>query len=390
MIIAMLLKKFEPTTGKSKHLLEISRRLVDRGHTVQVITNTVCWSGPASDLDHLKINRLGGGQNALYFKPAKIAAIVRSIGAHVLEIHGGLSMTLFARRLASHSPVPVVVNVHSQPSDLWHEWRHLSWSDWYYDHAYIADIDDIIGGLMKIVGLTGFIKQQRIKAVIVPSRALARRYQSVASVHYLPSGATIADNIIKEVNPDKEELNILFFGRAVMVRGIDTLIKAFDQMADHYPKLTLSLLLLDDIDLSRVRRLAARSEHSDKIKLVTGRQAEMNKYLTAATLAAFPFRSSGCIPEQPLTLIEAMAAGLPVVTTPIGTINEIVTNEKNGLIVPPADPTKLAEAISRLLNEPTLRQSFGQAARDTVSNVFDWDKLSEQTEAIYLKAIDGK
>lgn len=73
----------------------------------------------------------------------------------------------------------------------------------------------------------------------------------------------------------------------------------------------------------------------------------------------------------PNVLVEAMAAGLPVVTTPIAGIPELVRDGSTGLLVPPHDPPRLAEAIDRLLLDPDLRQQLGGRAAAEVRERFD-------------------
>jgi glycosyltransferase involved in cell wall biosynthesis len=386
MIISIFLVKFEPTTGKSKHILEVSRRLMDRGVTTHLITNKVKWNGPAEALAHLKIHELGGSTNSLYLRPEKVASVVRSVGADVFELHGGLSMTLFARSFAKKIPIPVVVNIHSQPSDLLKERRYLSWADWIHDRKYVADFDDLIGLTMKAIGLKRFVSHPNIKAVIVPSRQLAEKFHNISNVSYVPSGASLGSGPSVDSKRDDNYQTILFFGRAVMVRGIDTLIQAFSKLGVVRPYLRLELLLLDDVDLSRIRRLVKDSPWSTRIELTVGRQAGMDRRLAQATLAAFPFRSSGCIPEQPLTMIEAMAAALPVVTTPIGTVPEIVQDGQNGRIIPPADPKRLAQVIGELLDDSATRDRLGLAGQETVRSRFNWDTIADQTFRIYEQA----
>jgi glycosyltransferase involved in cell wall biosynthesis len=76
----------------------------------------------------------------------------------------------------------------------------------------------------------------------------------------------------------------------------------------------------------------------------------------------------------PNTLIEAMAMRLPVVSTTIGAIPEIVDHEIDGLLVPPNDARALAAALERLLREPALRRRLGEAARRKVEARFDMDR----------------
>jgi glycosyltransferase involved in cell wall biosynthesis len=89
--------------------------------------------------------------------------------------------------------------------------------------------------------------------------------------------------------------------------------------------------------------------------------ARKRELLAAADVFAFPtyYEYEG----HPFVMLEAMAAGLPVVTTAHAAIPETVTNERDGLIVPARDPQALADALLRLANDPALRVQLGRAAR---------------------------
>ncbi len=83
----------------------------------------------------------------------------------------------------------------------------------------------------------------------------------------------------------------------------------------------------------------------------------------------------------PLSLLEAMASGLPVVASSVGGIPDIVKDGVNGLLVPAADPTALRDALVRLLANPALRQSLGAAARRDIMT-WSWPAIWERYETI--------
>ena len=82
-------------------------------------------------------------------------------------------------------------------------------------------------------------------------------------------------------------------------------------------------------------------------------------------------------------LLEAMACGLPVVATDIGGNNEVISSGVNGILVPPRHPEELAKAIVKLLNDASLRERIGKAARKTIEAHYTWDRITDITLDCY-------
>ena len=98
-----------------------------------------------------------------------------------------------------------------------------------------------------------------------------------------------------------------------------------------------------------------------------------------------------CCPSvyEPFGLInlEAMACEAPVVASAVGGILEVVEDGKTGLLVPPAQPAALAEALVRVLHSPDLARDMGKAGRRRVEEKFSWASVAERTEQVYAEAI---
>ena len=89
-----------------------------------------------------------------------------------------------------------------------------------------------------------------------------------------------------------------------------------------------------------------------------------------------------------IALVEAMAAGLPVVATDIPGYREVVTDGVEGLLVPPRDPEALAAGLVRVLTEPQLAERLGRAGRERARS-FDWPVVVDRLEELYGRAIEG-
>jgi glycosyltransferase involved in cell wall biosynthesis len=91
-----------------------------------------------------------------------------------------------------------------------------------------------------------------------------------------------------------------------------------------------------------------------------------------------------------LVLLEAMAAGRPVVASRVATIPEVVVDGQTGLLVPAGDPLALAEAIARLAADPALARQLGEAGRDRLRRHFSIDKMVGDTELLYREVLGGR
>ncbi|MEI2691466.1 MAG: glycosyltransferase [Anaerolineae bacterium] len=108
---------------------------------------------------------------------------------------------------------------------------------------------------------------------------------------------------------------------------------------------------------SRGRGAGRRAEHARRVCRRVSFAA-----LLAAYAAADLFVSSSAVDNQPNTLLEASALGLPIVATAVGGVPETVHDGVDALLAPPDDPAALAQAILRLLREPGVAERFSQAA----------------------------
>ena len=92
---------------------------------------------------------------------------------------------------------------------------------------------------------------------------------------------------------------------------------------------------------------------------------------------------------NPLALMEAMAAGLPVVATAVGGVPELVTHGRDGFVVPPGDPDSLAAALGRLIGSPEQRQAMGRDAESKASATFDVAHTVQSYVELYKTLISG-
>jgi len=178
---------------------------------------------------------------------------------------------------------------------------------------------------------------------------------------------------------------VLFVGRISEQKGIFPLLEAARTLPDD-----VSLVLC--ASSPDTPELAARLEAA-----VAGRSRVrwINAMLPVAEVVQLYSHASVFVcPSiyEPFGLInlEAMACGTPVVASRVGGIPEVVVDGETGWLVPPGDPTALAEALRVALADPARARRMGEAGRRRVEAHFSWDRIAERTLAVYRDAIAAK
>ena len=172
-------------------------------------------------------------------------------------------------------------------------------------------------------------------------------------------------------------------GPAVMVgrlspeKSVDTLLRAARLIADADPSFRLEIAG-DGACAPALRELAAGLSLGGHVRFL-GEVRDVPSLLGRAALFVLPSLTEGVS----LTLLEAMACGLPVVTTRVGGNPEVVAEGETGLLVAPADPAALADAVLRVMGDAELARRMGEAGRRRVESFFDVRRMTGEYERLY-------
>jgi sugar transferase (PEP-CTERM/EpsH1 system associated) len=156
-----------------------------------------------------------------------------------------------------------------------------------------------------------------------------------------------------------------------------TLLRAVAQVVRRAPEFRLEVAG-DGDEQAAVEALAAELGLADHVRFL-GLVRDVPAVLRRASLFVLSSTSEGI----PVTLLEAMARGLPVVATRVGGIPEVVADGETGLLVPPSDPAALAEALLALASDPARGEAMGRAGRERVESHFDVRRMVREYEALY-------
>lgn len=161
---------------------------------------------------------------------------------------------------------------------------------------------------------------------------------------------------------------VLYLGQLSDLKGVDDLVSAFASVQAAHARLILAGDWLTRRDEQRILAAIAASPARDRIHFVgpVDRRAKARR-LGEADVLVLPARSHE---GQPLVILEAMAAGLPVIATRRGAIPDMVSDGDTGLLIPENDRPALTDALDRLAADPALRQRMGREGRRRWSEEF--------------------
>lgn len=183
--------------------------------------------------------------------------------------------------------------------------------------------------------------------------------------------------VIKELqNSHSGNVNILFMGRLGKRKGTYDIIEA----AKHIESDNVTINMYGDGNVEEFKKLVIDNDLQDTIKIngwISG--DEKKEVFKNSNILILPSYNEGL----PISILEAMAYGMPVISTPVGGIPEAVENGFNGFLIQPGDYKALAEKIDILANDSKLREKMGLESYKIAKERFDIKVIAKQLEDIY-------
>jgi len=250
-----------------------------------------------------------------------------------------------------------------------------------------GDVPGHVPGLRAIHhALTPFRRTmlRRAIAVVANSDSLARLAQRAdrLPVRMIPNG--VDTTYFRPASTRRERsdarFRILFVGRVHAEKNIDLLLHAVAALAPEHRQLVEVRVVGDGPARPQLERAAAALGTTDQVKWLGWRSKEEVAQL---------YREADCLVNpssyegMPNTVLEAMAASLPVIASDVAGNNEVITPNKTGLLFDLASPSLLSACLTRLIADPGLAHSLGTAARECVIATYSWDHVAEQYVALF-------
>jgi glycosyltransferase involved in cell wall biosynthesis len=217
----------------------------------------------------------------------------------------------------------------------------------------------------RVIAVSDYVAARDIRTLsVLPSR-IVRVWNGIPLPVITPPGGILR----KLANMGADRTLVVCSCRANAVKGVDHLLRAFDTLDKQIPagaSHPVMVYIGDGPQRDELESIRNALSSRDNIVFL-GYHENASQLLMEADICVVP---SVWQDAFPLSVLEPMAAGKPVVATAVGGIPEMIEDGVTGLLVPPADDLALSSAIRRLLNDPGLAERIGAAARQRVAERF--------------------
>ena len=345
------------TGGIGTHVRQLAADLRRLGHEVEVVTDSGTaarfgWTGarswwpitPAGALQWLPRTRgLASGADVVH--------------AHGLQAAGLVALALAGLRcrprfvVSLHNPLPSVRGAGLARALV---------------RRVIRSADLVTGASADLVALAAALGAARVELAPVPSPQVPLLLSQP-----VPSDEDRSREAGRLLGDDAARAMVLTISRIAPQKALEDVVEAARRM-----RTPVSWVVLGDGDADLLRELEHRADGT-AVRFL-GARKEVGSWLRASAVFVLPSRWEA----RALVVQEAMAAGTPVVATDVGGLSDLVGDD--GLLVPPGDPDRLAQAVDELLGQPALRADLARRARDRAKGWDDGESTARRWAAWYV------
>lgn len=375
MRILILNYEFPPLGGGGANATyNIGRNLVTMGHEVAVITSSFKGLKNEEIVDGIKVYRVPTlRKNLEYSNALELLAFtitgtpflyryIKKNNPDVIHSFFGLPCGLMAYVVTRFYHKPHVLSIRG--SDVP-----------YYDPYRFKHIYPIVTPIIKIV----WKGADKTVANSQGLKDLAIRVDPEAQISVIPNGIDLVQFSTKTKTDGSFE--ILAVGRAVKRKGFQYLIAALPDIISQATVPVLVKIVGDGAYLKDLEKLAKELKVENYIQF-TGLvdHKEIHKVYTSADVFVLPSLAEG----MANVILEAIASGLPVITTDTGGTKELING--NGFIIPAENPKAISNCILKLMNDKSLKNSMSAKSR-SIAEGMSWNNISKEYLNIYYKVI---
>jgi phosphatidyl-myo-inositol alpha-mannosyltransferase len=349
--------------GVQTHVRQLAGRLRDGGHRVLVLAPAA--SRPAESFVRAvgRPIRIPYNQSVAPIAPtprtrSRVRAAIEEFRPDVVHAHEPLvpGVAMFAA-LASGAPVVATF------------------------HAY-ADRSLLLSAAAPLLRPVWRRLDARIAVSEAAAEFVGRRFRR-NGLRVIPNGVEVDLFAGAQAAPLPEGRRILFVNRLDPRKGFRVMVEAFRRLSDGRRDLVL-VVAGDGRERSAVGDLPIEIR-GRVVMLGTVRHADLPPYHAACEVFCAPATGRESFG---IVLVEAMAAGLPVVASDIPGYREVVRDGMEGILVPPGDPASVADAVRRVLDDAVFARALGEAGRERAGR-YSWEAVAGRVEEVYREVAGG-
>ena len=357
--LLFVISRFHPVIGGGEmQALRLAQGLVKRGHRITVLTMRHEDSLPESeDLAGVHVLRMG----------ARSGVFALAVLRHAWRFRNRYDAVHAFQALSPALAVALAGRLVRRPTLLT-----------LFAGGFNKEEGDLFMALRRSVLARVYPRAlRRFDRIIVKSDESAREVQTHLGrdAELIPNGVDL--EMFRPGSSVSEAPIACFVGRLESVKAPEVLFEAWKQVVRMLPQARLRVVG-DGSDASRFRACAMDAGVERTVEFM-GRQEHVLPYLQDARLLVLPSHSEG----MPGVILEAMACGLPVVSTDVGQVSRMVRHRETGVVVPPGQPEALGGAMLEVLSDPQLASEMGQKSRQLAESAFSLDASVHRYEELY-------
>jgi glycosyltransferase involved in cell wall biosynthesis len=346
--------------GAERHVAELSAELCNRGHSVTVACSQGGHFAAEAERGGARVEILRRRLVKRRFSAAFAMGIRRLLDREQFDlIHAHLYASSAAAAAASLGrSIPLVVTEQTQAP--WRNSAQRKASALVYRRA------------TRVIGVSRAITEELAVDFGVPREKVA----------YIPNGVN-PQTVDGSARPDRRGPVVGLIARLVPEKDVRSFLRCARQLIATYPEATFPIAgdgpLRDEL-----AGFATELGIDDRVDFL-GVQEDMEGFLSQLDVLAVSSVAEG----TPLSIAEAMRAGVPIVATAVGGIPDQIEDGVHGLLVAPREPRALATGITDLLENPAKARKLAEAARDRAISNFSVEAVADRVEAQYAGALAG-
>jgi glycosyltransferase involved in cell wall biosynthesis len=240
----------------------------------------------------------------------------------------------------------------------------------------------LLGRRDRVVGVGQAVRQALIANEGIPAQRVAVIYNGIAAGAFA-GGSADRGSLRAELDLGADDLVLIQVARLDYLKDQATAVRTLQHVVAARPEARL-ILVGDGPERAKIEAEVRARELTRYVRFL-GQRGDVARLLGAADVFLLTSISEGI----PLTVIEAMCAGLPVVSTAVGGVGEIVIEGQTGWLAPAGDDRRLAEHVLRLAAAPDLRRRMGEEGRDRARAVFSEGQMHAAYVRLYREMLDA-